>query len=69
MVYSSDLSIIEIQKEIKFEAFFGNYREQIKKQMTINLNFLDPCKDKELASLTGHHSQPVLLDPYYYDGT
>ena len=36
--------------------------------MTLNLDFLDPCKDKELASLTENHSQSVLY-PYYYDGT
>ena len=36
--------------------------------MKVNLDFLDPCKDKELVSLTENHSQPV-LNPYYYDGT
>ena len=45
-VYSADLSLIETRKQIIFLAFFSRYQDQRKKQVTINLDFLDPCKDE-----------------------
>ena len=48
-VYSADQSLIETRKQIEFFAFFDNYEEQTKKQVNVNLDFLDPCKDKELV--------------------
>lgn len=67
-IYTADPALVETREEITLKAYFSNYAEEItKRQVKINLDYLDPCKDVSVVSLTLPATSQPDLEPYYYD--
>ena len=65
-VFSENLSLIESRETVTVVAIFSDY-PTLQKQVEYNIDFLDPCKDASLVSITPQAQ--TALDPYYYDGS